>query len=63
MPGEQLAEGGGISRYVCFEEGDVVTLPAMVVGGTRTHDLTVMSVISPRNPPSTWGSRVSQTSR
>jgi hypothetical protein len=48
---------------VCFEEGDVVTLPALVVGGTRTHDLTVMSVISPRNPPSTWGSRVSQTSR
>jgi hypothetical protein len=48
---------------VRFEKDEVVAFPVGVRVGTWAHDLTVMSVISPRKPPGTGGSRVSQTRR
>ena len=56
---EELGEGVGVPGDVCLHEGGVLAQPVVV----RRHDLTEMPVISPRNPPGTAGSLVSQTSR
>jgi len=74
VPGEQLTERSWVSRDVCLDERGVVArafeIRAFEIRAIdnrsfeiRAHDLTEISVISPRKPPETSGSWVSQTSR